>query len=78
MVPKPYRKIMDWQDRNTCVLFGDGAGAAVLAQVPAGCGILGASLGADGSGGDLLKLPAGGSRLPASPETVTDASISFI
>jgi len=65
-------KILDWQDRNTCVLFGDGAGAAVLGQVPAGCGLLGAHLGADGSGGDLLKLPAGGSRLPASSATVTE------
>lgn len=64
-------KILDWQDRNTCVLFGDGAGAAVLGEVPAGCGILGIHLGADGSGGDLLKLPAGGSRLPASSATVS-------
>jgi len=64
-------KILDWQDRNTCVLFGDGAGAAVLGQVPAGYGVLGFDLGSDGSGGDLLKLPAGGSRHPASVETVT-------
>ncbi|WP_188396844.1 beta-ketoacyl-ACP synthase III [Sporomusa sp. GT1] len=64
-------KILDWTDRNTCVLFGDGAGAAVLAETEAGYGIIGAQLGADGSGGDLLKLPAGGSRNPASSETVT-------
>jgi 3-oxoacyl-[acyl-carrier-protein] synthase-3 len=62
-------KILDWTDRNTCVLFGDGAGAA--AETEAGYGIIGAQLGADGSGGDLLKLPAGGSRNPASSETVT-------
>jgi len=61
--------VTDWQDRSTCVLFGDGAGAAVLASVDEG-GILGASLGADGSKGDLLQLPAGGSRMPASIETV--------
>ncbi|EGO65149.1 3-oxoacyl-(acyl-carrier-protein) synthase III [Acetonema longum DSM 6540] len=70
-------KILDWQDRNTCVLFGDGAGAAVLGEVPAGCGILGMNLGADGAGGDLLKMPAGGSRQPASGETV-DNRLHFI
>jgi len=63
-------KILDWSDRNTCVLFGDGAGAVILGETEQGYGILGAHLGADGSGGDLLKLPAGGSRLPASNETI--------
>lgn len=63
-------KILDWTDRNTCVLFGDGAGAAVLAATESGCGILGVDLGADGAGGDLLKLPAGGSRNPATAETI--------
>ncbi|MEG6584087.1 beta-ketoacyl-ACP synthase III [Dendrosporobacter sp. 1207_IL3150] len=62
-------KIIDWEDRNTCILFGDGAGAAVLGQVEDGYGILGVELGADGSGGDLLKVPAGGSRQPTSIET---------
>ena len=61
--------VTDWEDRSTCVLFGDGAGAAVLGPVKKG-GILGASLGADGSKGDLLQLPAGGSRMPASFKTV--------
>lgn len=61
--------VTDWEDRSTCVLFGDGAGAAVLGQVDEG-GILGAHLGADGSKGDLLQLPAGGSRMPASIKTV--------
>ncbi|MFH1846928.1 MAG: beta-ketoacyl-ACP synthase III [Candidatus Omnitrophota bacterium] len=61
--------VTDWDDRSTCVLFGDGAGAAVLGPVENG-GILGASLGADGSKGDLLQLPAGGSRMPASIKTV--------
>lgn len=64
-------RILDWTDRNTCVLFGDGAGAAVLAETDPGYGILGSQLGADGSGGDLLKLPAGGSRNPATGETVS-------
>lgn len=63
-------KILDWTDRNTCVLFGDGAGAAVLAETTPGYGILASQLGADGAGGDLLKLPAGGSRNPATAETI--------
>ncbi|SFL87788.1 beta-ketoacyl-ACP synthase III [Pelosinus propionicus] len=62
--------ILDWNDRNTCVLFGDGAGAVVLGEVPVGYGILGVELGADGSGGELLKMPAGGSRIPATNESI--------
>jgi 3-oxoacyl-[acyl-carrier-protein] synthase-3 len=62
-------KIVDWQDRSTCVLFGDGAGAVVLERVPEG-GFLGFELGADGSGGPQLYMPAGGSRAPATAETV--------
>ncbi len=62
-------RVTDWQDRNTCVLFGDGAGAAVLAPVKSG-GILSGYLGSDGSRGELLMLPGGGSRCPASHETV--------
>jgi 3-oxoacyl-[acyl-carrier-protein] synthase-3 len=62
--------ILDWNDRNTCVLFGDGAGAVVLGEVPAGYGILGVDLGADGSGGDFLKMPAGGSRIPATKSSI--------
>jgi len=65
-------KIIDWDDRNTCVLFGDGAGAVVLGEVESGYGILGVELGADGSGGDLLKMPGGGSRLPATMESVNN------
>jgi 3-oxoacyl-[acyl-carrier-protein] synthase III len=63
-------KIINWKDRNTCVLFGDGAGAAVLGRVEEGYGILSNCLGADGAGGQFLSLKAGGSRLPASVETV--------
>jgi 3-oxoacyl-[acyl-carrier-protein] synthase-3 len=66
-------RILNWKDRNTCVLFGDGAGAVVLGAVPAGCGLLSWHLGADGSGGELLSLPAGGSRLPASLDTISDS-----
>jgi 3-oxoacyl-[acyl-carrier-protein] synthase-3 len=62
-------KIVDWDDRGTCILFGDGAGAAVVEEVAEG-GFLGFELGADGSGGDDLYVAAGGSRNPASAETV--------
>jgi len=61
--------ITDWQDRNTCVLFGDGAGAAVLSEVKSG-GILSSYLGTDGSMTGLLMLPAGGSRNPATHKTI--------
>jgi len=52
-------RIVDWSDRNTCVLFGDGAGAAVLQAVQPGYGMLGFDLGSDGSGGELLKVERG-------------------
>jgi len=63
-------KILNWDDRSTCILFGDGAGAAVLQAVEEGSGFLSFELGADGSGGKLLSQPAGGSQCPASLETV--------
>ncbi|MBN1320883.1 MAG: ketoacyl-ACP synthase III [Thermoleophilia bacterium] len=64
-------RITDWEDRATAVLFGDGAGAAVISPGD-GCGgrVLGFDLGNDGSGEELLTIPAGGSRLPASCSTV--------
>jgi 3-oxoacyl-[acyl-carrier-protein] synthase-3 len=64
-------KIMDWTDRSTAVLFGDGAGAVVMERVGQG-GFLGFELGADGSGGPQLYLPAGGSRTPATEESVAE------
>ena len=63
-------KMINWEDRNTCILFGDGAGAVVVGEVAAPYGILGAFMGADGLGGELLKFPAGGTRMPATEETV--------
>ena len=63
-------KFVDWQDANTSILFGDGAGAAVLGEVPDGYGLLGSDLGTDGTEAEVLQIPAGGSRLPASAETV--------
>ncbi len=63
--------IVDWQDRSTCVLFGDGAGAVVLrASDDENVGIVGTVLGADGSDTAMLCMPAGGSLLPTSAETV--------
>jgi 3-oxoacyl-[acyl-carrier-protein] synthase III len=62
-------KITNWQDRSTCVLFGDGAGAVVLERVPEG-GFLGFELGSDGEGGKDLSIPAGGSRNPVTAQTV--------
>ena len=65
-------RIINWADRNTCVLFGDGAGAAVLQASDGEAGILSSYWGADGNLGDLLVQPAGGSAMPASRETVED------
>src|SRR5437588_12590680 len=62
--------IVDWQDRNTCVLFGDGAGAAVLQNRPHSHGLLTAVMGADGDKAELLFMPGGGSRCPATAESV--------
>lgn len=65
--------LVDWSDRTTCVLFGDGAGAVVLERsAESGRGILDSLLFAQGSLGELLMVPAGGSRMPASLETLRD------
>jgi len=63
--------ITDWTDRSTCVLFGDGAGAAVVESVKSG-GIISTYLGSDGDLADLLYMPGGGSRYPASNQTIKD------
>ena len=63
-------KITDYEDRATCVLFGDGAGAMFVELGDDGNGLFASHLGSDGSLGGLLHLPAGGSRMPASMETV--------
>jgi 3-oxoacyl-[acyl-carrier-protein] synthase-3 len=69
--------IVDWTDRNTCVLFGDGAGAAILQNRPDSHGLLTACMGADGQKADLLSMPGGGSRCPASAESVA-AGLHFL
>lgn len=62
--------IVDWTDRNTCVLFGDGAGAAILQSRPGSRGLLAAVTGSDGNKAELLSMPGGGSRCPATAESV--------
>lgn len=65
-------RITDYTDRNTCILFGDGAGAVIVSQVPEGRGFKSFELGADGAGGELLKVCGGGSRVPASVESIEE------
>ena len=62
--------IVDWQDRNTCVLFGDGAGAVILQNRPHSHGLLTAVMGADGEKADILGMPGGGCRHPATAESI--------
>jgi 3-oxoacyl-[acyl-carrier-protein] synthase-3 len=61
-------KIVNWEDRNTCVLFGDGAGAAVVSATTEDKGILGTFLSGDGSLADLLHIPVGGAKVPLTKE----------
>jgi 3-oxoacyl-[acyl-carrier-protein] synthase-3 len=63
-------RVMNWKDRGTCIIFGDGAGAAVLVPTHGRSGLLSTHLYADGGQADLLCIPAGGSRIPASREAV--------
>jgi 3-oxoacyl-[acyl-carrier-protein] synthase III len=63
-------RFVDWEDRATCVLFGDGAGAVVVQACDKKTGLLSFVLGAQGAGKDLIILPAGGSRCPATPATI--------
>ncbi len=65
-------RFVNWKDRNTCILFGDGAGAFILQASERPGGVLSAVMHSDGSGGDLLTLPAGGSRNPISENTFLD------
>ncbi|MCX5265952.1 3-oxoacyl-ACP synthase III family protein [Streptomyces sp. NBC_00199] len=67
-----YSRILDYEDRTTCVFFGDGAGAAVLGRVPEGYGILGCALTTDSSHLDVVGVPAGGTQEPADADTVRD------
>lgn len=63
-------KVTDWKDRTTCVLFGDGAGAAIVEGTNEDRGIISMSIHSDGSMWELIHIPGGGSRNPASPDTL--------
>lgn len=63
-------KFINWKDRSTCVLFGDGAGAAIVSRSTDGHGILASYLGADGTQSEILQIPGGGSMFPPSEESV--------
>jgi len=64
--------IIDWTDRNTCVLFGDGAGACVLQRRDGARGVLATRLGSDGTKADILAMPGGGCRQPATVDSVNE------
>ncbi len=70
-------RITDWEDRKTCILFGDGAGAVVIERCPYGEGILGTYMQSDGSLGELLYLPGGGSRYPLTHENL-DEGLQYV
>ena len=69
--------LVNWQDRNTCVLFGDGAGAVVLQHRPGSRGLLAFDMGADGGQTSILSVPAGGCRIPITPD-VLDQRLQFL
>jgi len=64
--------IVNWQDRNTCVLFGDGAGAAILRHREGSHGIIATAMGSDGNYGDILHMPGGGCAVPITRDNVDD------
>ncbi|MCS7202417.1 MAG: ketoacyl-ACP synthase III [Dictyoglomus sp.] len=70
-------RLVDWQDRNTCVLFGDAAGAVILQEVGEGYGLISWNLHLDGEGAHLLEIPAGISRIPSTHESV-DKRLHYI
>lgn len=72
-----YSRILDFDDRRTAVLFGDGAGAAVIGAVPAGRGVVAHELASRGDASELIRVEAGGSRFPASPETLAQGAHFF-
>ncbi|PRQ01065.1 3-oxoacyl-[acyl-carrier-protein] synthase 3 [Enhygromyxa salina] len=65
-------KVVDWTDRTTCVLFGDGSGAMVIESCEEDTGLLASNWGADGGLAPILYLPAGGTRMPATAQTVAE------
>jgi 3-oxoacyl-[acyl-carrier-protein] synthase-3 len=72
-----YSRIINWEDRTTCVLFGDGAGAAVLRAVDAGSGILGSWMQSDGGRAGVIEIRAGGVRTPILSDTFNEGDQYF-
>jgi len=72
-----YSRILNWEDRATCVLFGDGAGAAILSKVETGKGIISSWLMSDGSGSSVIEIPAGGVRMPFDSEEFKEGAQYF-
>jgi 3-oxoacyl-[acyl-carrier-protein] synthase-3 len=72
-----YSRILDYDDRRTAILFGDGAGAVVLGKTASDAGVLSTVLGSDGTKQDLVRIPAGGSRRPASEATLATGGHFF-
>ncbi len=70
-------KVTDWSDRSTCILFGDGAGAAILTAEKGSAGLLSVYMGADGTQCEILKVPGGGSREPISEEVLKSKSYTI-
>jgi 3-oxoacyl-[acyl-carrier-protein] synthase-3 len=73
-----FSKIMNWNDRRTCVFFGDGAGAVLLSHSEMAVGRLHFHLGSDGRGNKHIQVPGGGTRLPASPEVLEKRLNTFV
>lgn len=71
-----YSRILDWNDRSTCVLFGDGAGAALLQKTNSG-GVLGSWIKSDGRGSEVIQIPAGGVRIPFGSENFSEEQKYF-
>ena len=72
-----YSRILNWNDRATCVLFGDGAGAAILSEVKSGKGVLSSWLMSDGSGSSVIEIPAGGVRTPVNSDNFEEGQQYF-
>ncbi|MBP1752572.1 MAG: 3-oxoacyl-[acyl-carrier-protein] synthase [Geobacteraceae bacterium] len=72
-----YSKILDFQDKSTCTLFGDGAGALILEATTERTGILQAFIKSDGNGWELIQVPSSGSRKPITPETIASRENTF-
>jgi 3-oxoacyl-[acyl-carrier-protein] synthase-3 len=70
-------RVMDWTNRGTCVLFGDGAGACLLGEVEEGYGLLGQDLGSDGKGGEHLKIPGGAGAKPMGSDGLSQSDFTL-